>query len=380
MLTACQSVADLRIHAQRCLPTPIFHFLDGGAETEATVRRNTNAFDNLQLIPRCLIDVGAVKTAVRLLGQEVEWPVLCSPTGASRLFHPHGELAAARAAADTGTLYSLSTYSTYSLEEVALVDGPKVFQLYVLKDRDMTRALIERCRMAKYRALCITVDVPAIGNRERDRRSGISGRMRWNLHNVISFARRPAWVLGQLRAGPRYMPNIAHTGHNGRRESATRVTIDIDPSVTWKDIRAIRDLWSGPLALKGVMSPDDARRAADVGVTAVIVSNHGGRQLDGAAASIEVLPEIVRAVGNRVEVILDGGIRRGTHVLKALALGAKGCSIGRPYLYGLAVAGQAGATKALHILREELILAMRLSGCVDVASVGEDIVRRSPSG
>jgi len=234
--------------------------------------------------------------------------------------------------------------------------------------------------MAKYRALCITVDVPAIGNRERDRRSGISGRMRWNLHNVISFARRPAWVLGQLRAGPRYMPNIAHTGHNGRRESATRVTIDIDPSVTWKDIRAIRDLWSGPLALKGVMSPDDARRAADVGVTAVIVSNHGGRQLDGAAASIEVLPEIVRAVGNRVEVILDGGIRRGTHVLKALALGAKGCSIGRPYLYGLAVAGQAGATKALHILREELILAMRLSGCVDVASVGEDIVRRSPSG
>jgi L-lactate dehydrogenase (cytochrome) len=378
-LDSCHSIIDLRECAQRSLPGPIFHFLEGGAETESTARRNTSAFDNDQLIPQCLVDVGSVTTSVQVLGQKLEWPVFCSPTGASRLFHPEGELAVARAAAATGTLYGLSCGSTHSLEAVAAATaGAKMFQLYLCKDREVMRELISRCKRAGYSSLCLTVDVPVIGKRERDLRSGFSMQPRWSLENILSFARHPHWVLGQLRRGKLHLANLPDQARDPRLTQQSRYSAwELDPSVTWKDVREISDQWSGPLALKGVMSADDAKRAADAGATAVIVSNHGGRQLDGAAAPFEVLPQIARAVGDRIEVILDGGIRRGVHVLKALARGAKACSIGRPYLYGLSAGGETGVIKALTILRSELILAMQLSGCPDLASIDASRIGRS---
>jgi L-lactate dehydrogenase (cytochrome) len=353
------------------LPDPVFHFLDGAAETETTARRNTQAFDDVQLVPRCLMDVASVKTATRILGQDIEWPVFCSPTGASRLFHPQGELAVARAAASTGTLYGVASGATYSLEEIAAVSGgAKMFLLYPYKDRELFWELIERCKRARYAALCLMVDVPVVGKRERDLRTGIGTWSKASLRRFLSAARHPAWAIGQLRSGPIALANFAN------RAAGAGSASQIDQSFTWQAVREIADRWGGPFALKGVMSADDACRAADTGVTAVIVSNHGGRQLDGAAASIEVLPEIVRAVGHRMEVILDGGVRRGVHVLKALALGAKACSIGRPYLYGLAAGGEAGAAKALGILRAEVELAMKLCGCTRLDDVGETLVRR----
>jgi L-lactate dehydrogenase (cytochrome) len=371
-LSDCHSIQDLRTLAQRRLPGPVFHFLDGAAETETTARRNTTAFDEVQLIPRCLVDVASVSTSTRILGQAIEWPVFCSPTGASRIFHPEGELAVARASASSTTLYGVAAASTYSLEEIAAVSaGPKMFLLYPYKDREINWELIERCKRARYPALGLMVDVPVTGKRERDLRTGFSTWSKGSLHRLTSAARRPAWALGQLRKGPMTLANFA-----GRAAVAGAVS-QLDPSIGWKDVRELTDRWGGPFALKGVMSADDARRAADVGVTAVIVSNHGGRQLDGAAVPIEVLPEIVRAVAEGMEVILDGGIRRGVHVLKALALGAKACSIGRPYLYGLSAGGAAGVAKALEILRSELILAMKLSGCTDVKRIEATLVRRT---
>jgi len=315
------------------------------------------------------------------LGQDIEWPVFCSPTGASRLFHSDGELPVARAAARSGTIYSLSTGSTYSLEDVAAASvGPKMFQLYIFKDRDVMRDLIERCKRSGYSALCLTVDVAGgIGKRERDLRSGLFNQPHWSLSSLTSFAGHPAWVLKRLgRTSAISIGSFTNRGASRRSASQSNYARhQLDPSVTWKDVREITDLWGGPFALKGVMSADDARRAADAGVNAVIVSNHGGRQLDGAAASIEALPEIARAVGGRIEVILDGGIRRGVHVLKALARGANACSIGRPYLYGLAAGGEAGVVKALDVLRTELVLAMKLCGCANLASVDESMIGKS---
>lgn len=376
-LADCQNILDLRELARRRLPHPLFHYLDGAAETEVTAQRNTCAFDEYPLVPRCLVDVTSVKTATRILGQQVEWPVLCSPTGASRFFHPEGELAVARAAAKSGTLYALSMAATSSLEEVASVsDAPKLFQLYVFKDRAVTHELIERCKCAGYKALCLTVDAAVRGKRERDLRTGFGTPSNLSLSGLARFALRPGWTWGQMRRGPLAMPNIAHraTGR-GIVAHSKYFSMQLDASVTWQDAQDLIQRWGGPFAIKGIMSATDARRAADIGATAVIVSNHGGRQLDGAAATIDVLPQIARAVGDRVEVILDGGIRRGVHVLKALARGAKACSIGRPYLYGLSAGGAPGVEKALNILRSELVLAMQLTGCVDLAQIDESLIQ-----
>ncbi|MDD5176691.1 MAG: alpha-hydroxy acid oxidase [Sterolibacterium sp.] len=355
------------------MPGPIFEYLDGSAETENTAQRNTSAFDDEKLIPKCLVDVTSVSTSTRILGQELAWPVFCAPTGGSRFFHPDGELAVARAAAKSGTLYSLSTMSTYSLEDVAAVSSsPKMFQLYIFKDREVTRELIERCKRSRYTALCITVDCAVAGKRERDLRSGFAAPLRLSASFIGSFSLHPGWLLGQAAKGKLSMANFANSGASSFVAAAKL----LNPSLVWKDVREMIELWGGPFAIKGILSTDDARRAVDIGATAVIVSNHGGRQLDGAAASIEVLPKIAKAVGDQVDVILDGGIRRGSHVLKALARGAKACSIGRPYLFGLSAGGEAGVTKALEILRTELIRAMQLSGCTDVRNIDESIVRK----
>jgi L-lactate dehydrogenase (cytochrome) len=375
-LADCHSIFDLRELARRRLPYPLFHHLEGGAESEITAQRNILAFDDVQLKPRVLVDVSAVRTATCVLGQDIDWPVICSPTGVTRFFHPAGERAVARAAAAAGTLYGLSTVGTCSLEDVSAASrGPKLFQLYVFKNRDMTRELIERCKKSGYAALCLTVDVPVMGKRERDLRTGWGYPLRLSLRGLASFVLHAPWVVGQLRHGRISMPHIAaQCGKEGLLEQTQFIAAQLDPSVSWQDVREMIELWGRPFAIKGIMSADDARRAADIGATAVIVSNHGGRQLDGAAASIEVLPEIAKAVGTRIEVILDGGIRRGVHVLKALAFGAKACSIGRPYLYGLAAGGERGVKSALEILRTELVRAMQLSGCRDVASIDPTLV------
>jgi L-lactate dehydrogenase (cytochrome) len=375
-LDDCHSILDLRALARRRLPGPVFQYLDGGAETELTSKRNTIDFDAVRLVPRCLVDVSSVKTATRILGQQIEWPVFCSSTGASRLYHPEGELAVARAAAKAGTFYGLAVAATHPLEDVARASqGPKLFQLLPFRDRDLTRELIERCRKAGYQALCLTVDAPVRGKRERELRSGMGVPLRFSLHTLASFVAHPGWFLRQTRKGLLSMPNIAnHAGSKSFAAHGAYLTQQIDASVSWDYVREMIDLWRGPFALKGVLAVDDARRAADVGATAVIVSNHGGRQLDGAPSPIEALPKIARAVGERIEVILDGGVRRGVHVLKALACGAKACSIGRPYLFGLSAGGERGVQKCLDILRTELIRAMTLSGCTDVNNIDPALV------
>ena len=376
-LDRCHSILDLRDLARRRLPAPIFHYLDGAAETEVTARRNTAAFDEEQLVPKCMMNLTSVSTSTVVMGQLIEWPVICSPTGASRLYHPDGELAVARAAASAGTFYSLSVAATHSLETVAAASpGPKMFQLLPFKDRGLTRELIARSREAGYKALCLTVDATVRGKRERELRNGMGGASRTSLGS-LSFALHPRWLLGQARKGSLTMPNIApRAGGNGLFACSRYLGEQLDPTVSWTDVQEIAQLWNGPFALKGIMSVDDARQAIDVGATTLIVSNHGGRQLDGAAAPIDVLPEIVAKVGDRIEVILDGGIRRGVHVLKALARGATACSVGRPYLFGLSAGGEAGVRKALNILRAELVLAMQLSGCSNVRKIDPNILRR----
>lgn len=377
-LAECHNLADLRALAQRSLPRPVFDYMDGGAEDEITERQNTAAFDSDGLVPSCLVDVTNIDMKARVLGQTLDWPVFCTPTGATRIYHPEGELAVARAAARAGTLYGLSIASTYSLEDVAAASsGPKMLQLYIFKDRGVTRDLIERCRRAGYEALCLTVDAAVRGKRERELRTGLGIPLRLSLNALRYFSPHPRWVWGQFRKGPLSMPHFAQvTSSDSLVAHARYIDAELDSSVTWQDVRKLIEMWGGPFALKGVMSVQDAQRAVDVGATAIMISNHGGRQLDGAAAAYDVLPDIAAAVGDRIEIILDGGIRRGTHVLKALARGARACSIGRPYLFGLGAGGEPGVDRALDILRSELKRAMQLCGCTDVGAVDASLVRR----
>jgi L-lactate dehydrogenase (cytochrome) len=374
-LEDCHSILDLRALARRRLPGPVFNYLDGGAETEFTLRRNTAAFDDRQLIPRYLVDVSSVSTATRILGRNIDWPVFCAPTGASCVYHPEGELAVARAAAKAGTYYSLSVAGTHSIEAVAASStGPLMLQALLFKDRGLTRELLDKCKAARYQALCLTVDAAIRGKRERELRSGIPARP--TLATRARILLHPRWWVGQMRNGPLRMPNLAaRSGQSGFLASAQYLERQLDVSATWEDVRKLVQLWNGPFLLKGIMSVEDALKAVAVGATAILVSNHGGRQVDGVPAPIEVLPQIAAAVGDRIEVLLDGGIRRGTHLLKALALGAKACAIGRPYLYGLSAGGEAGVKKALDLLRAELIAAMRFCGCTDVRRIGESVVR-----
>jgi L-lactate dehydrogenase (cytochrome) len=380
-LAKCHSIYDLRRLAQRQLPAPIFNYLDGGAEDEATLKRNTAAFDDEMILPRCLVDVTSVATKVHVLGQDLDWPVMCSPAGSQRFYHADGEMAAARAAARAGTLYSLATMSSRSLEDVAAASaGPKMFQIFIFKDRDVTRDLIARCKRAGFRALCLTVDVSVRGKRERELRSGMGIPMNFTTAALASFALRPGWLMGLARTGPFSMPTFnGHAGSTNIVAQTRYFGTQLDASLTWKNVREFVDLWGGPFAIKGLLSADDARLARDVGASAVMVSNHGGRQLDGAASPFDALTEIVKAVGNDLEVILDGGVRRGSHVLKALARGAKACSVGRPYLFGLGAGGEDGAFQALQILKSELIRAMQLSGCTDVRDVDPAILWSSTS-
>lgn len=379
-LNRCINIEDLRRRARTALPLPVFDYLEGGADDEYTLARNTAAYRDYELIPRFLTDVSHIDTRTSVLGVTVDFPLLLSPTSMSRMFHPGAETAVARAAAESGTMYCLSTVATETIESVAAAaSGPRMFQIYVLNDRGLNSEFIQRCKAADYDALCLTVDVQVGGNRERDLRTGMVIPPRFGWRDRLGFAVRPGWTLAYLNGPGIDLPNVSHLSANPQAKLADRMeTIfrRFDPSVSWPDAERMIAEWDGPFAIKGILSPADARRAVAIGATAIIVSNHGGRQLDSVPGTIDCLQSIVDAVGDDAEVILDGGIRRGTDVLKALAMGAKACMIGRPYLYGLATAGQAGVTRVLEIFRTEIERNLALIGCARAADLGPDFVRR----
>lgn len=378
-LQRCYNIEDLRRLAQRRLPAPMFHYIDGGADDEWTLRRNTSAFDDYALVPDVLRDVGQVDLGTTLFGAKLSMPLLLSPTGMSRLFHHHKELGAARAADRAGTLYSLSTMATTSLEDIAAATaGPKMFQVYIFKDRGLTRDLVARCKAAKYQALCLTVDTALAGNRERDRVTGMTMPPRLTLRSLLSFFASPSWSLNYLRDPDFSLANVVQRVDalaGGAMGVIEYVNSQFDRTVTWDDAAWLAREWGGPFVIKGLSSVGDARRAKEIGATALMISNHGGRQLDASLAAIDCLPPIRDALGNALELIVDGGVRRGTHVLKALALGANACSIGRPYLYGLAAGGETGVSHALELLRAELERDLALLGCRSALDLRPDHIQ-----
>jgi L-lactate dehydrogenase (cytochrome) len=363
----CNNTADFRRLAKKRLPAPLFHYIDGGADDEVTLRRNTEAFNTVGLIPNVLADLSSMDLSTTVLGQKIDWPVFCSPTGMTRLFHHHGERAVCRAAHNANTMYSLSTLSTVSIEEIAaLTPGPKCFQLYIHKDRALSYDFIQRCKETKFSALCLTVDTLVAGNRERDLVTGMVMPPKLTLKSMLSFMLHPNWGLNYLTSEKFQLANVASQISDGTGKLTSvidYINSQFDRSITWKDAEMAVQAWGGAFAIKGVMSVEDAKRAVDIGASAIMISNHGGRQLDGSTAPFDQLPAIVDAVGGKIEVILDGGVRRGTHVLKALAMGAKACMIGRGYLYALAAGGQPAVEQALAKLREEIKRDMILMGC-----------------
>jgi L-lactate dehydrogenase (cytochrome) len=369
------NIEDLRKIARKKLPKPLFNYIDGGADDETNVRGNTRAFDSTRLVPEYLVDVAEINTTTKVLGREISMPLFLAPTGMTRLFHHDGETAVSKAAAAAGTYYSLSTVGATSIEDVAAVcDGPKCFQIYVMKDRSLTREFIQRCKDSKYDSLTLTVDIPVAGNRERELRYGFSMPPKLNLAGIIGFAARPGWVYRALTHPKAILANVAHKIPEGSSQSTSLIEYiasQFDPSVTWDDLEWMISEWGGPFAIKGILSPADARKAVDRGVTAIMVSNHGGRQLDGALSAFDALGPIIDEVGGECELICDGGIRRGTHVLKALARGATACSMGRPYLYGLAAGGQAGVSKAVELLHAEIVRGMGLIGCRNIGEISQ---------
>jgi isopentenyl diphosphate isomerase/L-lactate dehydrogenase-like FMN-dependent dehydrogenase len=377
-LSRAVNIEDLRRMARARLPRAIFDFFDGGAEDEVTLRANRAAFERVQLLPRVLVDVAEVDTRVALFGVESRFPLAIAPMGAIGAGRPGADVALARAAKAFGVPYTLATPATASIEEVAGEAGGRLwFQLYVLRDAAFREHLIARARAAGYEALLVTVDVPVGGKRERDTRNDFVAPFRPTWRNARDFWRKPAWVLDLARHGIPRMENLAGFAKWSTRitDAATSVGGAQDASFDWEGLKRVRDLWRGKLVVKGVLRADDAERIAALGGDCVVVSNHGGRQLDGAASTLEALPEIARAVGSRLEVLLDGGVRRGVDVLKARALGAHGVLTGRAVLYGVMAGGEPGARRALEILTGELERAMKLAGARSVAEITRDLVR-----
>ncbi len=379
-LRRANNIADLRALARRRLPRPIFDYIDGGADDEVTLRRNVSAFAQYELVPDVLNDVSRIRTGTRLFGERIAWPLMLAPTGLTRMFHGHAELAVARAAARHGLLYSLSTMGTTRLEALAeAFGGPKVFQIYIFKDRGLTNEFVARCKAAGFHGLALTVDTPVAGNRERDRVNGLSLPPRLTLKSMLSFALHPGWSLPAL-TGSRF--DLANVSHKVDALAAGPMSLfdyiggQFDRAVTWRDVEWLAAEWGGPLAVKGVMTPEDAKRAVASGATGIMVSNHGGRQLDGAPAPIDQIGLVRDAIGDGPDLICDGGVRRGSDVVKALALGATACSIGRPYLYGLAAGGEAGVGRALTLLFEEFERTMILAGVNDIAQLARRHIRR----
>jgi L-lactate dehydrogenase (cytochrome) len=378
-LNSCHNVEDMRLLAKQRLPGPIFHYIDGAADDEVTYRRNTQAFEECDLVPNVLAGVENVDMSVTVMGVKLDMPIFCSPTALQRLFHHDGERAVARAAEKFGTMFGVSSLGTVSVGEIgSMIKTPKMFQFYFHKDRALNNAMIARAKEANFDVLALTVDTITGGNRERDLRTGFTSPPRLTLGSMASFALHPRWAVDYYtheKFELSQLKDYVKEGSNIALSVAEYFSTMLDQSMSWKHAEELRHAWGGQFCLKGVMSVSDARRAVEIGATGIMVSNHGGRQLDGSRSPFDQLSEIVEAVGDKIDVILDGGIRRGTHVLKALAAGAKACSGGRMYLYGLAAAGQPGVEKALADMRTEIERDMKLMGVTKVAQLGRDMLR-----
>jgi L-lactate dehydrogenase (cytochrome)/(S)-mandelate dehydrogenase len=375
------NVAAVRDLARRTLPRPVFDFADGGAEDERTLRRNEASFGEIELLPSPLNGAATRDLAVTLFGKTLSLPVMIGPTGLAGLFWPDGEIAAARAAAAAGTAYCLSHGSVCTLEALAATGvSPRWMQVFVYKDRGFTRELTERAAAAGYDALVLTIDNQLLGNRERDIRNGFTIPPRFGPLELMAMATRAGWLWRMKAEFPRLtFGNYVRPGEKADLKTlAGRMGSLLDPSMSWADVDEIRRIWKGPLVIKGVLDPGEARMAASRGADAVIVSNHGGRQLDGAASSLDALPWVVEAVGGRIPVLIDGGIRRGSDAVKALALGAALCLIGRPQLFGLSVAGEAGVAHVLDIYRREIDRTMGLLGVRSIAEIDRKVIFRRP--
>jgi L-lactate dehydrogenase (cytochrome) len=374
----CYSFHDFRRLARQRLPGPIFDYIDGAADDEVTCARNTQAFEACDLVPRVLRGVANVDLSVAVLGQKLAMPVYCSPTALQRLFHHQGERAVAAAAAKYGTLFGVSSLGTVGLEELRKAHNtPQAYQFYFHKDRGLNRVMLQRAREAGVDIMMLTVDSITGGNRERDLRTGFSIPFRLTLAGMLQFAVKPAWAINYVTHERFKLPQLdEHVDMGGGALSISRYFTEmLDPSMSWDDVAEMVRQWNGQFCLKGIMSAADARRAAEIGCTGIVVSNHGGRQLDGSRASFDQLAEIVDAVGDRIDVLMDGGVQRGTHVLKALSVGAKAVGVGRYYLFALAAAGQAGVEQALGAMRSEIERDMRLMGCTAIGQLSRDNLR-----
>jgi L-lactate dehydrogenase (cytochrome) len=377
-LSDCHNFQDFRRLARRRLPGPIFHYIDGAADDEVTHRRNTASFEHCDLVPNVLRGVETVDLSVTVMGQKLALPVYCSPTALQRLFHHQGERAVAAAAARYGTMFGVSSLGTVSLEELRKAhDTPQVYQFYFHRDRGLNRAMLRRAKDAGVEVMMLTVDSITGGNRERDLRTGFSIPFRLTPAGLLQFAIKPMWGIDYLTHERFKLPQLdEHVDMSGGALSIGRYFTEmLDPSMNWNDVADMVRQWNGQFCLKGVMSVADAKRAVEIGCTGIVVSNHGGRQLDGSRASFDQLAEIVDAVGDRIDVLMDGGVQRGSHVLKALSVGAKAVGLGRYYLYPLAAAGQAGVERALGLIRTEIERDMKLMGCKTIAQLSRDNLR-----
>ena len=377
-LTDCHNFYDFRKLAKKNLPSPIFHYIDGAADDEITYRRNTSAFNDVDLVPNVLRGVEQVDLSTTIFGKKLDLPFYCAPTALQRLFHYDGERAVGKAAQKFNTMFGVSALSTVSVEEISsLIDTPKMFQFYFHKDRGLNDAVMERVKAAKFDVMALTVDTITGGNRERDLRTGFTSPPKLTPSSLFSFASKPMWGINYLTKGKFELPHLqdhVSEGTNIATSIGNYFSTMLDQSMNWKDAEKLCSQWGGHFALKGVMSIDDAKRAVDIGCTGIMVSNHGGRQLDGAISSIAALPDIVDAIGDKCEVWMDSGIRTGQDILRAVALGAKGTLIGRAFAYGLGANGQAGVTKTLEILHRELDLTMGLCGRTSLEKIDSSII------
>ena len=378
-LSRCHNFQDFRALAKRRLPGPIFHYIDGAADDEVTYRRNTEAYESCDLVPNVLAGVEEIDMSVTVMGQKLQMPLYCAPTALQRLFHHDGERAVAAAAQRYGTMFGVSSLGTVSVEELAgLAPGPKMFQFYFHKDRGLNDALLERAKAASFDVMALTVDTITGGNRERDLHTGFTSPPRLTARSLISFAVHPMWDFNYFTHEKFDLPHLSDhvsAGTNLATSIGDYFSTMLDQSMSWKDAEALCAKWGGQFALKGIMSAADARRAVDIGCTGIMVSNHGGRQLDGSRSPFDQLAEIVDAVGDKIDVICEGGIQRGTHVLKAMSIGAKACSGGRLYLYALSAAGQPGVERALSNLRTEIERDMKLMGVTRLDQLSRENLR-----
>ena len=373
----CHNVKDFRKLAKKKLPGPIFHYIDGGSDDEVTYRRNTTSFENCDLIPDVLSGVNKVDMSTTVMGQKIDMPLYCAPTALQRLFHPDGEMAVGKAAQKFGTMFGLSSLGTFSIEDIAKeINTPKLFQLYVHKDEGLNRSMLDKAKEANFETLALTVDTASGGNRERDLYTGFTYPLKLSLRSMIDFVLKPTWGINYVTNKKFELSQLKDHIAEGTSVSISvgdYFTKMLDDKLDWKKAEEINKYWGKPFAIKGIMSVEDARKAVDIGATAVMVSNHGGRQLDGSVTPFDQLADIVDAVGDKVDVICEGGIRRGTHVLKALSLGAKACSGGRMYLYALAAGGQKGVERIIGKLRDEIERDMILMGVSNI----DDLSRKN---